>query len=133
MRSRFVAAVGAGCLTLFTLVLAAQQGQTPPTQTPPATVQSGQGRGAGTGPVGQFQGRGGRGGGPVTIKAARVLDGRGNVMNDAIITVQGSKIVSITQEAPANPIDYDLHDATVLPGLIDVHVHLNWYFGPDGH
>jgi imidazolonepropionase-like amidohydrolase len=120
-------------LTLFTLMLAAQQGQTPPPQSPPATVQRGQGRGAGTGPVGQVQGRGGRGGGPVTIKAARVLDGRGNVMKDAIITVQGSKIVSITQQAPANPVDYDLRDATVLPGMIDVHVHLNWYFGPDGH
>jgi imidazolonepropionase-like amidohydrolase len=26
----------------------------------------------------------------------------------------------------------DPGDATLLPGMIDVHVHLNWYFGPDG-
>jgi imidazolonepropionase-like amidohydrolase len=30
------------------------------------------------------------------------------------------------------PITYDLGNATVMPGLIDVHVHLQWYFGPSG-
>jgi imidazolonepropionase-like amidohydrolase len=29
-------------------------------------------------------------------------------------------------------VTYDLGDATLLPGLIDVHVHLNWIFGPGG-
>src|SRR5262249_13223874 len=78
--------------------------------------------------------RGGRGGGaPITIKAARVIDGRGGVMDNAVITVQGSKITSVGPAASATgPVTYDLGAATVMPGMIDVHVHLNWYFGPNG-
>jgi hypothetical protein len=30
------------------------------------------------------------------------------------------------------PLASILGAATVLPGMIDVHVHLNWYFGPGG-
>jgi imidazolonepropionase-like amidohydrolase len=29
-------------------------------------------------------------------------------------------------------VTYDLGDMTVMPGMIDVHVHMNWYFGPGG-
>jgi imidazolonepropionase-like amidohydrolase len=67
---------------------------------------------------------------PMTIRAARVLDGRGGVLPDAVIEVQGSKIMKIDQRS--GPVTYDLGAATVLPGMIDVHVHLNWYFGPGG-
>lgn len=66
-----------------------------------------------------------------TIRAARVLDGRGQILRNATVTVQGSKIVSVTAGAAGVPTR-DLGDATLLPGLIDVHVHLSWYFGPSG-
>jgi imidazolonepropionase-like amidohydrolase len=66
----------------------------------------------------------------ITIRAARMLDGRGKVVTNAVIEVQGSKITKIDQRKGA--VTYDLGDATLMPGLIDVHVHLNWYFGPDG-
>src|SRR5204862_7277538 len=74
------------------------------------------------------QGRG-RGNGPITIRAARVLDGKGGSIANGIITIQGSKITSVAP-ASANQaaVTYDLGDVTVLPGMIDVHVHLNWYF-----
>jgi len=76
-------------------------------------------------------GRGGRAGGPpVTIRAARVIDGRGNVLQNAVVTVQGSKITAVGPSP--DPVTYDLGNATLLPGMIDVHVHLNWYFGPGG-
>jgi imidazolonepropionase-like amidohydrolase len=78
------------------------------------------------------QGRGGGRGGSVTLRAARVFDGRGGVLENAMITVQGSKIVSIGPAAAGTTPTYDLGDATLLPGLIDVHVHLNWYFGSNG-
>jgi imidazolonepropionase-like amidohydrolase len=69
--------------------------------------------------------------GPTTIRAARVLDGRGRILRNATVTIQGSKIVSVTAGAAGVPTR-DLGDATLLPGLIDVHVHLSWYFGPSG-
>jgi imidazolonepropionase-like amidohydrolase len=98
-------------------------------------AQGGQGGGApapGTqGGRGQGSGRGR--GGPITIHAARILDGRGNVVYDGVITVQGSIIASIGQAVPGIRYTYELGDATAMPGLIDVHVHLNWYFGPNGH
>jgi imidazolonepropionase-like amidohydrolase len=75
---------------------------------------------------------GGRGGNAqsTTIRAARLLDGRGKTLANGVIEIQGSKLVTIDQRS--GPVTYDLGDATLLPGMIDVHVHLNWYFGPDG-
>jgi imidazolonepropionase-like amidohydrolase len=74
----------------------------------------------------------GRGGAAqaVTIRAARLLDGRGKLIEHAVVEARGSKIVAVDQRS--GPVSYELGDATILPGLIDVHVHLNWYFGPDG-
>lgn len=57
----------------------------------------------------------------VSIRAARVLDGRGGIADNAVIDIVGSKIVSV--EHRDGPVTYDLGNATVLPGLIDVHVH----------
>jgi imidazolonepropionase-like amidohydrolase len=69
---------------------------------------------------------------PVTIHADRVLDGRGGVMTDATIVVEGGKITRIDKGAPAGGATYELAGMTVLPGLIDAHVHLNWYFNAKG-
>ena len=66
----------------------------------------------------------------VTVRAARLLDGAGNAIANAVVEVQGGKILAIDHRT--GPVTYDLGDATLLPGLIDVHVHLNWTFGPDG-
>jgi len=90
-------------------------------------AQSQQGRGAQTAPAGG-QGRGG--GAPITIRAARVLDGRGDTLDHAVIEVQGPRITAVDQRS--GPVTYDLGDRTLLPGMMDVHVHLNWYFGPNG-
>jgi imidazolonepropionase-like amidohydrolase len=93
-----------------------------------------QGGGAGATPPaagGRGQG-GGRGGGATTIRAARVLDGRGGVLENVVITVQGSKITGIGPAAAGSTPTYDLGDATLLPGMMDVHVHLNWVFGSNG-
>jgi imidazolonepropionase-like amidohydrolase len=87
-----------------------------------------QGRGDQAGTGGRGQGRGG--GGTITIRAARVLDGRGSVLENAVVEVQGSKITAIDQRS--GPVTFDLGDKTLLPGMMDVHVHLNWYFGPSG-
>lgn len=67
---------------------------------------------------------------PITIRAARILDGRGGVIENGVIEVLGSKIIAV--DTRKGPVTYDLGQATLMPGIIDVHVHLNWYFGPNG-
>jgi len=80
--------------------------------------------------AGYLQGQGRGGGQSITIRAARVLDGGGKVIANGVVEVRGTKIAAVDQRT--GPVTYDLGDATVLPGMIDVHVHLNWTFGPDG-
>lgn len=67
---------------------------------------------------------------PITIRAARILDGRGGLIEHGVIEVRGSKITAV--DTRKGPVTYDLGDVTLMPGIIDVHVHLNWYFGPHG-
>ena len=66
----------------------------------------------------------------IVIAATTVLDGKGRVLRNTRIVVEGSKIVAI--DPKAGPVDYDLRGLTVLPGWIDAHVHITWSFGPDG-
>lgn len=66
----------------------------------------------------------------IVIAASSVLDGKGRVLRDTRIAIEGTKIVAI--DAKAGPVTYDLRGLTVLPGWIDAHVHITWSFGPDG-
>jgi len=66
----------------------------------------------------------------IVIAASAVLDGKGRVLHDARIAVEGSKIVGM--DPKASPVDYDLRGLTVLPGWIDAHAHVTWSFGKDG-
>jgi imidazolonepropionase-like amidohydrolase len=69
---------------------------------------------------------------PVTIHAAHVLDGRGANLGEATITVDNGKITRVDKGAPTGTVTYELGGATLMPGLIDGHVHLNWYFNRQG-
>lgn len=66
----------------------------------------------------------------VTIRAGTLLDGKGGVRKDVNIVVQGSKIQTISSNA--SNAAYDLRALTVMPGMIDTHVHISWHFGKDG-
>jgi imidazolonepropionase-like amidohydrolase len=66
----------------------------------------------------------------VVIAASRILDGKGHILKNTRIVVEGTKIVAI--DPKASPIDYDLRELTVLPGWIDAHTHITWSFGKDG-
>ena len=70
----------------------------------------------------------------IVIAATAVLDGKGRVMHDMRIVIEGSKIVAVDEinNPKAEPVDYDLRGLTVLPGWIDAHVHITWSFGSDG-
>jgi imidazolonepropionase-like amidohydrolase len=65
---------------------------------------------------------------PVVLKAATVLDGRGQILRNTIIVVEGGKIARIGGDAPAGAITYDLTSLTVTPGWIDTHAHIFWHF-----
>ena len=66
----------------------------------------------------------------IVIAASAVLDGKGDVLHDTRIVIEGSKIVALDPKAA--PVDYDLRGLTILPGWIDAHVHITWSFGKDG-
>jgi imidazolonepropionase-like amidohydrolase len=66
----------------------------------------------------------------IVIAVGTLLDGKGRVLHDTRIVIEGSKIIAIDPKAA--PVDYDLRGLTVLPGWIDAHVHITWSFGPDG-
>ncbi|HWP41790.1 MAG TPA: amidohydrolase family protein [Blastocatellia bacterium] len=66
----------------------------------------------------------------IVIAASTALDGKGRVLRDTRIVIEGSKIVAL--DPKAGPVDYDLRGLTVLPGWIDAHVHITWSFGKDG-
>jgi imidazolonepropionase-like amidohydrolase len=70
----------------------------------------------------------------VTIHAAKLLDGRGGSMRNALVTVRGTKIERVqslgARRAPA--ATYELGTLTLLPGLIDLHVHPGWYVSSKG-
>ncbi len=68
--------------------------------------------------------------GATTIHAARLLDGTGKVLDNATIEVRDGKIVAVDQRK--GPYTHDLGNVTLMPGLIDVHTHFDWHFGPDG-
>jgi imidazolonepropionase-like amidohydrolase len=63
----------------------------------------------------------------IVIAASTLLDGKGHVLRDTRIVIEGAKIVAI--DPKAGPVDYDLRGLTVLPGWIDSHVHITWSFG----
>jgi imidazolonepropionase-like amidohydrolase len=66
----------------------------------------------------------------IVIAASAVLDGKGRVLHNTRIVIEGSKIVAI--DPKAGPVDYDLRGLTLLPGWIDAHVHITWSFGMNG-
>jgi imidazolonepropionase-like amidohydrolase len=52
------------------------------------------------------------------------------VLENRTVVVENGKIREVG--APAAAVDYELRGLTLLPGLIDTHVHLSWHFDPDG-
>ncbi len=66
----------------------------------------------------------------IVIAASVMLDGKGRVLRNTRIVIEGAKIIAI--DSKAGPVDYDLRGLTVMPGWIDAHVHITWSFAKDG-
>jgi imidazolonepropionase-like amidohydrolase len=65
-----------------------------------------------------------------TIRAGALIDGRGGIQRNVVIGVEGTRIASIGSGNART--SYDFSNFTVLPGLIDAHVHIGAHFGRNG-
>ena len=70
--------------------------------------------------------------GPIVIHADRIVDGRGKLIPGGTVVVVGDKITEVNGAVPRGAVTYDLKGFTLLPGLIDAHSHLSWYFDRKG-
>ncbi|HXJ40213.1 MAG TPA: amidohydrolase family protein [Bryobacteraceae bacterium] len=67
---------------------------------------------------------------PIVIQTGTVLDGKGAVLRNVRIVVEGTKIARV-ERGGSGPATYDLHSLTVMPGWIDTHDHIGWHFNKD--
>src|SRR5579871_181394 len=67
---------------------------------------------------------------PMVLKTTTLIDGKGHVLRGKEIAIEGSKITHISDSRTKPTID--LSGLTVMPGWIDTHVHLGWYFNKEG-
>ncbi len=68
------------------------------------------------------------------VRAERAIDGRGRTITNAEIVVRSGRIVRVGARGatPAGARVIDLGARTLLPGFIDGHSHLTWYFNRKG-
>jgi imidazolonepropionase-like amidohydrolase len=62
---------------------------------------------------------------------ARLVNGDGSVVNDAVIVVSGDRIVTVAsgdRALPARVQVTDLRGYSAIPGLIDAHTHMTYYW-----
>ncbi len=65
------------------------------------------------------------------IRFGRLIDGKGKVWNDATVVVRAGKIEKVLTAKETVPPDaklIDLHQYTGMPGLIDVHTHMTFWW-----
>lgn len=71
----------------------------------------------------------------LAIRAARLFDGQSRtIIERPLILVEDGAITAVEQggvEPPAHADEVDLGDVTLMPGMIDGHVHLGFDAGPD--
>jgi imidazolonepropionase-like amidohydrolase len=69
---------------------------------------------------------------PIVVRAARMLDvAKGQIVSPAVVTIEGDRIRSVGQAQDTGARVIDLGDVTLLPGLIDAHVHLTYDISGD--
>lgn len=69
----------------------------------------------------------------IAITAAQVFDGAGRWLPNATVVVEGNRIRSVGRmPAGFQGTRYNLGNASLMPGLMDVHAHIAWYFNKQG-
>jgi imidazolonepropionase-like amidohydrolase len=63
------------------------------------------------------------------IRAGKAIDASGNVVTDAVIVIDNDHIVSVGTGAPPTGVEViDLSRFTVIPGMIDLHTHMTYFW-----
>jgi len=70
--------------------------------------------------------------GPATLKVGGLLDGKGGSTGPTVVVVQDGKIQRVAPDAQPVGTVYDLSRFTLMPGMIDTHVHISWHFDKNG-
>ncbi|MFW5970759.1 MAG: amidohydrolase family protein [Desulfovermiculus sp.] len=72
---------------------------------------------------------------PIALTGAQVIPCTGQVIAEGVVIVKGQKITAVGPSArvaiPEGAINIDLSGKTIMPGLIDTHVHLDMHGMPD--
>lgn len=67
----------------------------------------------------------------IVIRAGTLLDGKGGKQRNVSVVVRGSKIDAVNT-SQSGAVTFDLGRLTLLPGLIDTHVHIGYHFSKSG-
>ena len=73
-------------------------------------------------------------GGAKIVKFGKLVDGTGRVITNAVVRVENDRIQSVTAgdaPVPAGAEVIDLSRFTGIPGLIDAHTHITYYWAGD--
>ena len=62
----------------------------------------------------------------IVVATSTILDGKGAILKNQQIVIEGSRIQSIGTNS--GTVTYDLRGLTVMPGWIDTHIHLTRHF-----
>src|SRR3954468_11347810 len=65
------------------------------------------------------------------LRFGLLLDGRGGAIQNAVVVVEGDRITRIGEGdagVPAGATVVDLRPLTAIPGLIDAHTHMTYYW-----
>ena len=66
----------------------------------------------------------------ITLRARTVIDGKGQILRNTVVTVRDGKIIRVGSATGA--VTHDLGNLTLMPGFIDTHVHIGWHFDAKG-
>ncbi|MBV8818598.1 MAG: amidohydrolase family protein, partial [Acidobacteriaceae bacterium] len=67
----------------------------------------------------------------ILLRTSTILDGKGGVLRNQDVLISGATIQSISPAKATPPQGvtvYDLRGLTLMPGWIDTHIHLDWFF-----
>lgn len=65
---------------------------------------------------------------PIALRFGKLIVGDGAIISNAVVVVDGPRILSIGSAVPPNTESIDLARYTAIPGLIDAHVHITYYW-----